>query len=131
MNPPICPYCEKPARLTRGFHVYPGHKKLADLRFWRCEACDAHVGCHPGGSGCRPLGSLANAELRRLRQKAHAAFDPIWKSAGLSRNEAYQWLGGALGIKKNDCHIGSFNADQCQRTLAECAAFERRRTRVV
>jgi hypothetical protein len=67
------------------------------------------------------MGRLANAELRRLKQAAHAAFDPIWKAGNMTRTEAYSWLSGVLGISPANCHIGMFDDEAC---LAVVAAVE-------
>jgi hypothetical protein len=114
----ICPYCEKPAKLVTGAQMYPYRPDLADLRFWDCRPCDAYVGCHKNGSGygdgTRPLGRLANAELRDAKQMAHRFFDQLWKSGGMKRGSAYAWLADELRIPKQDCHIGMFDVQRCK-----------------
>lgn len=104
--------------------IYPHRPDLAAKRFYRCAPCGAHVGCHPPaqkngkgghGNGWVPLGRLANAELRDAKRRAHAAFDPIWKSKFMSRREAYQWAAGALGISADNCHIGMFDVERCDQ----------------
>lgn len=88
--------------------------------------CQAWVGCHPGTEN--PLGGLANAELRKAKQAAHAVFDPIWRNAvedgnrGKARRKAYRWLAGSLGIPEKQCHIGYMDVDQCMRTVEACKA---------
>jgi hypothetical protein len=64
--------------------------------------------------GTLPLGRLANAQLRVAKQKAHAAFDPIWKGGKYSRREAYNRLAKGMRIPVEDCHIGMFDVDQCK-----------------
>lgn len=110
----VCPYCDRPAERVTGFTLF-GMVRLADKHFYRCAPCDAHVGCHPKSS--RPLGTLANAELRRARREAHAAFDPIWRSHTLRRSEAYAWLATKLGITEANCHIGLFDLEMCRRVV--------------
>ena len=124
---PQCPYCYSDASLVTGKHIYPHRADLHGLMFWACKPCDAYVGCHKKhalmviagrrvvSDGTVPLGRLANAELRKAKQAAHAAFDPMWKEQGMSRREAYSWLAHQLGIRVDDCHIGEFNVDQCNR----------------
>jgi len=80
-------------------------------QFWNCDPCKAYVGCHPGTTN--PLGRLANSELRKAKQKAHAAFDPIWKSGKLKRKAAYKWLADKIGIAEQNCHIGMMDVYQC------------------
>lgn len=123
----ICPYCNNPAQLVGGDTIYPYRPDLARLRFWACLPCDARVGCHGGST--RPLGRLANAELRQAKMEAHAAFDPLWKFhtfrngyQTMTRNAAYGWLAGQLGINRADCHIGMFDVAQCRRVVEVCQA---------
>lgn len=126
---PICSHCEQPASLTTGAKVYPHRPDLHSLRFWRCDPCDAHVGCHRkdawvviGGvkvvsDGTLALGRPANAALRKARNAAHAAFDPLWRDGPLPRRAAYAWLAKGLGISVEQCHIATFDLAQCQRVL--------------
>jgi hypothetical protein len=117
-KPPKCPYCDQPAVLVGGDHIYPRRPDLAHKRFWRCDPCDAHVGCHQTGGGTVPLGRLANAALRKAKMAAHAAFDPVWRDGRLSRREAYRRLAAALEIPVAKCHIGYFDVDRCEATVA-------------
>lgn len=112
-----CQYCGKLAELVTGREVYPHRTDLGHKPFWACLPCGAWVGCHPGTT--RRLGRLANADLRRLRAQAHAAFDPRWKSGG-RRREQYAWLAERLGMKTKDCHIGWMDEEQCQRVIDLC-----------
>lgn len=107
-----CPYCGATAVLVTGREVYPHRPDLYGKAFWRCGPCDAWVGCYPGTTN--PMGRLADAELRRAKQNAHAAFDPLWRRGVYpSRTAAYQWLASQLGIHPRDCHIGMFDAPRC------------------
>jgi hypothetical protein len=125
MSTIACPYCGKSAELTTGDWVYPHRKDLSGLKFWVCWPCDAFVGCHQKGApvggkasdGTLPLGRLANAELRRAKSAAHAAFDPLWKSGRMSRREAYGWLASKLGIHADQCHIGMFDVHHCKAVI--------------
>jgi len=114
----ICPYCEEEAPLTHTREIYGVDFGWA----YRCEPCDAYVGCHPKSK--KPLGTLANSELRMCRMKAHEAFDPIWLYKSLQRQRAYDWLAKELGIEPKQCHIGMFNIAQCILATEVC---ERRR----
>jgi hypothetical protein len=116
-----CPYCDRPAELVTGAAIYPHRADLLGKKFWRCESCGAHVGCHDAGKngdGTVPLGRLANAELRRWKQRAHAAFDPLWKARHMSRRAAYAWLADQLGISVANCHVGMFDVDACKAVVA-------------
>ena len=126
MSTPTCPYCNRSAALVGGAHIYPNRPDLYGLKFWVCAPCDAYVGCHKAGAwvsgvrsdGTLPMGRLANAELRRAKQRAHATFDPIWKSNEMSRRQAYAWLATQLGISVANCHIGMFDVDGCNAVVA-------------
>ena len=64
------------------------------------------------------MGSVANAELRRLRHLAHEWFDPIWQNKlKKSRYNAYSWLSLRLGMNKNYTHMGLFNEEDCKRVI--------------
>lgn len=115
--PPICPYCHNPSTNATGKEIYPLRTDLHHLQFFECKMCDAYVGCHNNGT---PLGRLANPELRAAKQKAHQAFDPLWKSGKMSRTGAYSWLSKILEIPPKDCHIGMFNIETCQKATKVC-----------
>lgn len=117
----VCPYCDRPAKLVTGTVIYPHRPDLFEKWFWLCRADNAWVGCHPanrGNDGTKPLGRLANAELRKAKQAAHAAFDPLWRSGAMKRRSAYAWLADALGISKENCHIGMFDVEGCKAVVA-------------
>ncbi len=117
-----CHYCGNHAPQVTGREVYPHRPDLYAKRFFQCAPCDATVGCHPDG---RPLGRLANAELRMEKQRTHALFDPLWKEAArmysgasgktrqVARIRAYEWLADKMSLLPNDCHIGMFSTSQC------------------
>lgn len=126
---PICPYCGAFSVLVTGAAIYSHRLDLANLNFYQCQPCGAHVGCHTTGDGKTPLGRLANAELRQAKSAAHAVFDPIWqanaeKSPGTSRvkirNRCYEQLAKLLGIAREDCHIGMMDVAMCQRVFDIC-----------
>lgn len=124
----LCPYCDGEAVLTPGRVVYPRRPDLWNKQFWRCRPCDAWAGCRPGTE--RPLGRLANAELRQARREAHAAFDPLWKRKmereGISRTKArgagYRWLAERLGIEHRRCRIAVMDVETCHRVVEICQA---------
>lgn len=114
----ICPYCGNESEFVTGKTIYPHRPDLHSKAFYRCRPCKAYVGCHPGT--ITPLGRLANEELRRAKNAAHAAFDPIWKNGQLTRKSAYAWLANQLNILADDCHIGMFDVDLCNKTVEVC-----------
>jgi hypothetical protein len=124
-----CPYCGALAILVGGDVIYPHRPDLASKKFWQCAPCGAYVGCHEAGhgqgDGTTPLGRLANAELRKAKSAAHAAFDPLWKSRRMTRKEAYAWLASALKIDPDDAHIGMFDVGQCRAVVHAARKLER------
>ena len=84
----ICDYCGTPADFVDSSVVYHGH---SFGMIYLCPRCGAYVGVHKGSD--KPLGRLANSELRNWKKAAHAAFDPLWKYGPYRgrRNEAYRW----------------------------------------
>ena len=114
MNP-ICSYCGKKSELVSGSRIYPHRPDLSAKTFYLCSPCDAYVGCHPGTT--HPLGRLANAKLRAAKMRAHANFDPLWRSGKLHRSVAYARLADKMGIRREEAHIGMFDEKQCQRVV--------------
>ena len=114
---PICPYCLKHS-------IY-----IEVKRIYRCDPCDAQVGIHKHNN--KPLGTLANAELREARKNAHAHFDPLWAykmkrdslSTSQARKSAYRWLASKMGIDVDKCHIGEFNIEQCNQVINHCSPY--------
>jgi len=126
--PPVpCGECATPARLVTGAVIYPRRPDLAGKAYWRCTACGAYVGCHPGTQ--QPLGTPCSPTTRAARLAAHAAFDPLWQAKvqrdGVAKKEArgsgYRWLAGQLGLDRADCHIGLMDAATARRVVDLCA----------
>lgn len=124
-----CKYCDCAAELVAGEEIYPYRPDLFDLKFWLCAPCVAWVGVHKGTE--TPLGELANAETRSWRQRAHLAFDPLWKakmergqvSKRHARGAAYQWLAEQMGIKPEDCHISHMQRPELERVIEICKPY--------
>lgn len=114
-----CPYCGRRAELVDSAEVY--HGKSYGL-IYLCRPCDARVGVHKGTH--RPLGRLANADLRKIKMKAHALFDPLWLHAPGNRqhmrNRAYAAMSDVLHIDRKFCHIGMFDEKQSERLILAC-----------
>lgn len=109
-----CPYCQGPAHICDSARIYGRSYGQALI----CDAfprCDSFVGCHHESGA--PKGTIANAELRDWRKRAHAAFDPLWKDGKQKRHHAYEWLRLRMGLTREQCHIGLFNVAQCQRVI--------------
>ena len=119
-----CPYCGKNTKLITGAIVYPHRYDLKDKYFYSCKKCNAHVGCHAGTYN--PLGIPANIELRGIRMDTHRAFDKLWKNSThiKLRSELYGKLMLFMDIKKQDCHIGKFNSEQCAQVKTFIEQYE-------
>lgn len=71
---PICPYCQSTAILQDASAVY-GPRFEGRGNVWTCARypeCDSYVGCASGPIP-RPLGTMANRELRGLRKALYRA----------------------------------------------------------
>lgn len=135
MKPLICPYCGGEAPLDHSTKVYQGRDYGLMYICENYPQCDAYVGVHQESG--KPLGRLANKELRLWRGKAHSAFDELWKrklakrrkERGNSypkyraRGSGYKWLREQLGIEAQDCHIGMFDVDMCKRVIQVCEPY--------
>ena len=86
-------------------------------KFWGCVSFPACRGTHGAHADGRPLGTPADQATKQARMRAHAAFDRLWKSGRLRREAAYLWLAERLGIPRDECHLGRFDAAQCARVI--------------
>ena len=113
MREVYCDYCGRRAAFVDSKEIYGRSYGMVYL----CRNCGAYVGVHKGTD--KPLGRLADAELRRWKMAAHNAFDPIWKYGKFRhrRNAAYAWLSEKMGLPVEQTHIGMFDAAQCQQVI--------------
>lgn len=112
----LCDYCGKPARYVDSAIVYHG---VSYGMIWYCPNCKAWVGCHKGTN--KPLGRLADGQLRFWKRRAHAAFDPVWRGKSrFTRRAAYEWLADEMGLSAEKTHIGMFDIAQCRRCIEIC-----------
>lgn len=109
-----CDYCGGLAEYVDSAEIYNG---TSYGMIYLCRPCRAYVGVHKGTN--RPLGRLADAQLRYWKKKAHDAFDPIWKYGNPhgGRNGAYAWLAKQMGLPKEKTHIGMFDVEQCKQVI--------------
>lgn len=106
--------CGRDAELVGGIVIYPNRGDLHDRNFWLCRPCNAYVGCVKGST--YTLGTLAGPKLRMLRIKAHAAIDPIWKSAPFpkkARIDVYAWMCWKLDASQDEMHVGRAGEALC------------------
>jgi tetrahydromethanopterin S-methyltransferase subunit G len=109
----ICPYCNKEAKWVDNRIIY-GKRYGRSYMVWYCKPCDAYAGCHCNTK--TPLGTMANAELRKWREKAHAHIDPLWKNGDYTRAEVYNMLKNKLG---REIHIGEADIETCKRIIEQ------------
>ncbi|MBR1567113.1 MAG: DUF3268 family zinc-finger domain-containing protein [Oscillospiraceae bacterium] len=111
-----CDYCGRRAEYVDSKIIYGKSYGMIYL----CRNCMAYVGVHKGTS--KPLGRLANAELRHWKKLAHAFFDPLWKFGRFKgrRNDAYGWLSKKMGLPIEKTHIGMFDVQQCRQVVEIC-----------
>lgn len=122
MKKVFCDYCGRRAEYVDSKIIYGKSYGMIYL----CRNCMAYVGVHKGTD--KPLGRLANAELRRWKKEAHAAFDPLWQRGRFRgrRNDAYRWLAEQMGIPVEETHIGMFDVEQCRRAIQIIGNAERK-----
>ena len=111
-----CDYCHRLTEYVDSSEVYSASYGMIYL----CRHCKAWVGVHKGTD--KPLGRLADAELRLWKKNAHNAFDPLWKYGRFRghRPEAYAWLAEQMGLSVDDTHIGTFDVPQCKQVVEIC-----------
>ena len=106
-----CPYCQKEAKWIPNEQVY-GLRFGKSYMCWYCFEDDAYVGCHENSK--RPLGTMANKELRKWRMEAHKVIDPLWKSKKFSRAKVYKTLKDVFGY---EVHVGESDIETCKEII--------------
>lgn len=108
-----CPECGGPMALRPSkFGIFYGC-----LAYPKCVS--AH-GAHPSGA---PMGVPTNKAGKDARIRAHAAFDTLWNTGTMRRKEAYKWMQMALGLSKEQAHIGNFDIPTCERLIEAVAVY--------
>ena len=127
---PDCPYCAGPSELADSAEIYG--RPYGPI--YICRPCRAWVGVHKNTAHYVwpvPLGRLANDQLRKLKMRAHQAFDPFWRVAmrkygigkGKARSMGYRWLATKMGMPAQECHIGQFDEEQCLQAISICDGY--------
>lgn len=107
----ICPYCKNEARWCDNIEVYGRRYGNSYMCYW-CKDCDAYVGCHNNTE--KPLGTMANKELRQKRMEVHALIDPLWKTKKYPRWKVYKMLSDAFG---EEIHVGESDLEKCEEII--------------
>lgn len=113
--PTHCRFCLKKIELVENKKIYG--KNYGDYPWaYYCEPCEAYVGLHPGT--LYPLGTLANAGMRKARKVSKNMFIHLYRSRKWNRNKAYPWLAKQLDIPTKTCHFGWFEVNDCKKVMA-------------
>jgi len=113
-----CPYCGGTVSLRSADGIYRDNSK--GVMLYVCSnypRCDAYVRVHEGTK--IPVGTLANGGLRALRKEAHDAFNRLYYSGYMSRDDAYQWLASILQAPRSQAHIGHLGEYYCRQVIDE------------
>lgn len=119
-----CPYCNALAVKRPAIFIY-GDKTIDQDAFVyvcpRYPACNSYVAAHKRTG--RPMGTLANGDLRHMRILAHQAFNRLWMEGYMEKGEAYRWLQLQLHLPESMAHIAMFSEYLCERVIELCEAF--------
>ena len=86
-----CPYCGAEAKLRPASVVYKENTIDETAYLFVCDrypVCDSYVNAHKDSK--RPMGTLANSELRNRRILAHRALATIWENGVMTKEQAYK-----------------------------------------
>ncbi|QEA10968.1 hypothetical protein [Vibrio phage vB_VpS_CA8] len=115
-EPTHCHHCNHDHVQFVNHKVVYGTEKGNWPFIWLCSSCGAVVSCHEGTRN--PKGFMCDKHTAKMRQKAHHVFDKIWKRyMYCSRVHAYASLAASMKINFDDCHIGQFNAEECEYVI--------------
>ena len=114
-----CPYCgaqadKRPASAVHG-------EKARDEYLYVCSRypkCDAYVSAHKHTG--RPMGTLANTNLRSKRIEAHLAFDRLWRGGAMQKWQAYKWMQAKFSLSRDQAHIANFSEHMCDELIRMC-----------
>ena len=116
-----CPYCHANATLRPASVVYGFNRRSRGKFLYLCDrwpACDAYVSAHDQTH--RPMGTLANGDLRHKRILAHRALLQLQQSRNMEKWEVYIWLQAKLGLNEQQTHIGQFSDWMCDEVIRLC-----------
>ena len=120
-KPIKCPYCHANASLCPASVVYGLNRRSQGKFLYLCDrwpACDAYVSAHDRTH--RPMGTLANGDLRHKRILAHRALEQLRQSRHMEKWEVYIWLQAKLGLDERQAHIGQFSEWMCDEVIRLC-----------
>ncbi len=107
-----CPYCGSTVIYRSADGIY--NENNNHVMLYVCSKypeCDSYVRVHEGTT--RPVGTMANSDLRALRDKTHKQFDRLYKNGFMSKSDAYRWLADILHTTMSEAHIGFLDEKSC------------------
>jgi len=116
-----CPYCGGSVSFRSNAVIYG--REYGSGRAYICDnfpSCDSFVGAHPDidkSMAFKPLGTLADYELRQWRKRVHALIDPYWKKKIMQRGEVYAVVTHILQTQEQ-AHVGQMTIEQCRLVLS-------------
>lgn len=113
--------CHCGARATlRPASAVHGDRALIEHLFVcsRYPKCDSYVGVHR--NTLKPMGTLANSELRIKRIAAHKAFNTLWESGLMKKWQAYKWMAAKFALNSKQAHIAMFSEYMCDELISTC-----------
>ena len=133
VKPPACIHCGELSRPALGAEIYPRSPDIADLRFFKCDECDAFIGTLKVSG--KPLGLPANKELREIRKLTFDKIKPIYQNAWQhksygkidssdqdarmsiqrsAKKRVYMSIAANMGIPYETCKVTHFGIDECR-----------------
>lgn len=113
-------FCGSPAKLGSNATIYG--KEYGNGMAWICTrfpACRGYVGAHNTGDA---LGTIVDADTKKLRMRIHAIIDPLWREANngrsrkRNRGSVYGWMRRIMELDR-PYHTGELSKDECLRAL--------------
>ena len=101
-----CPYCGGLAVLRPAEYVYGERNLNPDNYLYVCSgypSCDSYIGVHK--KSMRPMGTLANGDLRHKRIEAHRALNKVVQAGIMTKHGAYIWLQNRLCLRERTCTL--------------------------
>jgi len=114
--PDHCPKCGATIVLRSAEGIYKENKNNTML--YICSNyphCDMYVRTHPGTT--KPVGTLADARLRKLRREAHFYFNQLYESGAMTDDDAYTLLMNIVQAPRSKAHIGYLGEYYCQQVI--------------
>lgn len=116
-----CPYCGAPAICRPASIVYGSETIDRKSYLYLCSrwpACDAYVSAHKKDH--RPMGTMANGDLRHKRILAHRALQKLQKERHMDKWAVYVWLQAKFNLDKRQAHIAMFSEQMCDQVISLC-----------